>query len=107
MAEEVDPRHDESITEDTKPLPSEEPLTNLEPIKTVIMQEEEKHLENSKQRRMDFIAGTQSLLTVVILGLACVVAFSSRLFAVIRFESIIHEFDPWYASISQLIVNIV
>lgn len=54
-----------------------------------------KLLEESKQRSIDVITGTQSLLTVVILGLACMVAFSSRLFAVIRFESIIHEFDPW------------
>ncbi len=54
-----------------------------------------KLLEESKQRSMDVIAGTQSLLTVVILALACIVAFSSRLFAIIRFESIIHEFDPW------------
>ena len=54
-----------------------------------------KLLEESKQRSIDVITGTQSLLTVVILGLACIVAFSSRLFAVIRFESIIHEFDPW------------
>ena len=42
-----------------------------------------------------YVKGAQSLLVFVILGLACVVAFSSRLFAVIRFESIIHEFDPW------------
>lgn len=54
-----------------------------------------KLLEESKQRNIDVITGTQSLLTVVILALACLVAFSSRLFAVIRFESIIHEFDPW------------
>lgn len=39
--------------------------------------------------------GLQSLLTFVILTLTWIVAFSSRLFAVIRFESIIHEFDPW------------
>ena len=52
-------------------------------------------LEESKQRSIDVVTGTQSLLTVVILVLACIVAFSSRLFAVIRFESIIHEFDPW------------
>ena len=58
-------------------------------------QGKEKLLEESKQRSLDVIAGTQSLLIVVILGLACIVSFSSRLFAVIRFESIIHEFDPW------------
>lgn len=54
-----------------------------------------KLLEESKQRSLDLIAGTQSLLVVMILVLACIVSFSSRLFAVIRFESIIHEFDPW------------
>ncbi|VDN05981.1 unnamed protein product [Thelazia callipaeda] len=41
-------------------------------------------------------AGITSLLTFVILALAWVVGFASRLFAVIRFESIIHEFDPWF-----------
>lgn len=33
---------------------------------------------------------------VAILGLIALVAFSSRLFAVVRFESVIHEFDPWF-----------
>uniref|UniRef100_A0A3Q1AXT2 STT3 oligosaccharyltransferase complex catalytic subunit B n=2 Tax=Amphiprion TaxID=80969 RepID=A0A3Q1AXT2_AMPOC len=42
-------------------------------------------------------AGWQSLLSFSILFLACLAGFSSRLFAVIRFESIIHEFDPWDA----------
>ncbi|KAI6173511.1 Dolichyl-diphosphooligosaccharide--protein glycotransferase [Aphelenchoides besseyi] len=37
-----------------------------------------------------------SLLTFAILGLSSMVAFALRLFAVIRFESIIHEFDPWF-----------
>lgn len=37
----------------------------------------------------------QTLLRFTILALAWLVGFSSRLFAVIRFESIIHEFDPW------------
>nr|CAB3266667.1 dolichyl-diphosphooligosaccharide--protein glycosyltransferase subunit STT3B-like [Phallusia mammillata] len=37
-----------------------------------------------------------SLITVVVLALCCIIGFSSRLFAVIRFESIIHEFDPWF-----------
>uniref|UniRef100_M3ZKC8 Dolichyl-diphosphooligosaccharide--protein glycosyltransferase subunit STT3B n=1 Tax=Xiphophorus maculatus TaxID=8083 RepID=M3ZKC8_XIPMA len=41
-------------------------------------------------------AGWQSLLSFTILFLACLAGFSSRLFAVIRFESIIHEFDPWF-----------
>ena len=41
------------------------------------------------------LTGKQLLLTILILALACITAFSSRLFAIIRFESIIHEFDPW------------
>ncbi|XP_076819857.1 dolichyl-diphosphooligosaccharide--protein glycosyltransferase subunit STT3B-like isoform X2 [Clavelina lepadiformis] len=38
----------------------------------------------------------KSLIAVIVLTLCCIIAFSSRLFAVIRFESIIHEFDPWF-----------
>uniref|UniRef100_A0A8C2XBN1 Dolichyl-diphosphooligosaccharide--protein glycosyltransferase subunit STT3B n=1 Tax=Cyclopterus lumpus TaxID=8103 RepID=A0A8C2XBN1_CYCLU len=37
-----------------------------------------------------------SLLSFTILFLAWLAGFSARLFAVIRFESIIHEFDPWF-----------
>ncbi|KAF1817581.1 oligosaccharyl transferase subunit Stt3 [Eremomyces bilateralis CBS 781.70] len=39
---------------------------------------------------------TRSLLRVVILLCIAGAAISSRLFSVIRFESIIHEFDPWF-----------
>lgn len=39
--------------------------------------------------------GVSSLLLLTVLALACLCGFASRLFAVIRFESIIHEFDPW------------
>ncbi|KAJ3121996.1 hypothetical protein HK098_003181 [Nowakowskiella sp. JEL0407] len=35
-------------------------------------------------------------LRVVILSLVSILAFSTRLFSVIRFESVIHEFDPWF-----------
>lgn len=76
----------------------EQPSTSLSPTPKEApssTQDKAKLLEESKQRSLDVIAGAQSLLIVVILGLACIVAFSSRLFAVIRFESIIHEFDPW------------
>ncbi|CAG9862007.1 unnamed protein product [Phyllotreta striolata] len=41
-------------------------------------------------------AGISSLIIFVVLLLAWIAGFSSRLFAVIRFESIIHEFDPWF-----------
>lgn len=39
--------------------------------------------------------GFSTLITVTVLSLAWLAGFASRLFAVIRFESIIHEFDPW------------
>ncbi|KAH6659893.1 Oligosaccharyl transferase STT3 subunit-domain-containing protein [Truncatella angustata] len=39
---------------------------------------------------------TKTLLRVLILGLIAAAAVASRLFSVIRFESIIHEFDPWF-----------
>lgn len=54
--------------------------------------------EDTKARLQTSIknkAGYCSLLTFIILLLAWIAGFSSRLFAVIRFESIIHEFDPW------------
>ncbi|KAI5864962.1 STT3 subunit of Oligosaccharyl transferase, partial [Durotheca rogersii] len=38
----------------------------------------------------------KTLLRVIILCLIAAAAVSSRLFSVIRFESIIHEFDPWF-----------
>lgn len=91
-------------TEEVKPAPAVLAVREGEgpPIVAAIskdmspsVQAKAKLLEESKQRSLDVIAGTQSLLIVVILVLACIVAFSTRLFAVIRFESIIHEFDPW------------
>eukprot|EP00092_Neocalanus_flemingeri_P009078 GFUD01009770.1.p1 GENE.GFUD01009770.1~~GFUD01009770.1.p1 ORF type:complete len:773 (+),score=151.62 GFUD01009770.1:106-2424(+) len=41
-------------------------------------------------------SGAKSLIVFTVLALAWIAGFSSRLFAVIRFESIIHEFDPWF-----------
>ncbi|KAF4518973.1 hypothetical protein B566_EDAN007760 [Ephemera danica] len=41
-------------------------------------------------------SGGKSLIVFIVLLLAWVGGFASRLFAVIRFESIIHEFDPWF-----------
>ncbi|KAM3078116.1 oligosaccharyl transferase stt3 subunit [Clarireedia jacksonii] len=39
---------------------------------------------------------TRGVLRIVILCLIAAAAIASRLFSVIRFESIIHEFDPWF-----------
>lgn len=36
------------------------------------------------------------ILRTLILALICLVSFSIRMFSVLRFESIIHEFDPWF-----------
>ncbi|EME28971.1 dolichyl-diphosphooligosaccharide--protein glycosyltransferase [Galdieria sulphuraria] len=38
----------------------------------------------------------QLLFRFAVLLIACCVSFCIRLFAVIRYESIIHEFDPWF-----------
>jgi len=38
----------------------------------------------------------ESLLKLAVLSLAALVAFSTRLFSVLRFESVIHEFDPYF-----------
>lgn len=48
-----------------------------------------------KKPAFESASGYTNLITFVILGLAWFVGFSSRLFAIVRFESIIHEFDPW------------
>ncbi|KAI1729085.1 oligosaccharyl transferase STT3 subunit domain-containing protein [Ditylenchus destructor] len=48
------------------------------------------------KKSMQNNVGYTSLLTFVILALAWFVGFASRLFAIVRFESIIHEFDPWF-----------
>ncbi|KAI8364837.1 Oligosaccharyl transferase STT3 subunit-domain-containing protein [Choanephora cucurbitarum] len=42
------------------------------------------------------VSSQKTLLKRAILGLIAVVAFSSRLFSIVRYESIIHEFDPWF-----------
>ena len=36
------------------------------------------------------------VIKISILALICVLAFFVRVFSVIRFESVIHEFDPWF-----------
>jgi len=37
-----------------------------------------------------------TLLTMMILTMAAILSFSCRLFSVLRFESVIHEFDPYF-----------
>ncbi|TBU34004.1 oligosaccharyl transferase STT3 subunit [Dichomitus squalens] len=42
------------------------------------------------------VTNTSSLLRIIALALISGAAIASRLFAVVNFESIIHEFDPWF-----------
>lgn len=42
------------------------------------------------------LSGIPTVMKYAILGLICVLAFSIRLFAVVRYESVIHEFDPYF-----------
>ena len=67
---------------------------DADPPSTVALQEKKE--KSSVETFSSASEGITSLLTIVVLALACLAAFCSRLFAVIRFESIIHEFDPWY-----------
>ena len=36
------------------------------------------------------------MFQALILGAICILAFMCRLFSVVRYESVIHEFDPWF-----------
>jgi len=44
----------------------------------------------------NFTGKAEFVFQAAILGLICILAFSVRLFSVLRFESVIHEFDPWF-----------
>nr|CAI5821318.1 unnamed protein product [Callosobruchus analis] len=46
------------------------------------------HLHNAEKQ--------ETLLTLSILALAAILSFATRLFSVLRFESVIHEFDPYF-----------
>ena len=52
-------------------------------------------------------AGVKTLLIFVSLACICLAGFLTRLFSVIRYESIIHEFDPWfnYRATYHMVVN--
>ncbi|KAF2892466.1 hypothetical protein ILUMI_13685 [Ignelater luminosus] len=52
--------------------------------------------KSSTMLKINSKTGFSSLIIFTVLLLAWIAGFSSRLFAVIRFESIIHEFDPWF-----------
>lgn len=64
--------------------------------KKVVLPEKKPMAKQMKSSTLTNAAGLSSLITFTVLLLAWISGFASRLFAVIRFESIIHEFDPWY-----------
>lgn len=55
------------------------------------MSETSSRVKNFSSRNV----GISSLIVFSVLLMCWIAGFASRLFAVIRFESIIHEFDPW------------
>lgn len=50
----------------------------------------------SSEEDSEDLSGIPTVLKWSILGLICLLAFSIRLFAVVRYESVIHEFDPYF-----------
>jgi len=64
------------------------------PTKIDVPQKEE--ISGFRKSISKFIDDWSPILKVTILCLICFLAFASRIFSVIRFESIIHEFDPWF-----------
>lgn len=63
--------------------------------KNVMFPEKKAQAKQMKSSTLTNAVGLSSLITFTVLLLAWISGFASRLFAVIRFESIIHEFDPW------------
>ena len=43
-----------------------------------------------------FSGKSEFVFQALILGAICILAFMCRLFSVVRYESVIHEFDPWF-----------
>lgn len=69
--------------------------TSAAGAKKVMFPDKKPSAKQMKSSTLTNAAGLSSLVTFTILLLAWISGFASRLFAIIRFESIIHEFDPW------------
>ncbi|XP_003395697.1 dolichyl-diphosphooligosaccharide--protein glycosyltransferase subunit STT3B isoform X1 [Bombus terrestris] len=74
-------------------LPNRTSITN---IRKDMFPDKKSTSKQMKTSTLTNAAGLSSLITFTVLLLAWISGFASRLFAVIRFESIIHEFDPWF-----------
>lgn len=53
-------------------------------------------LKVTEEATEEDLSGIPTVMKWAILGLICLLAFSIRLFAVVRYESVIHEFDPYF-----------
>eukprot|EP01100_Stratorugosa_tubuloviscum_P015335 TRINITY_DN8745_c0_g1_i1.p1 TRINITY_DN8745_c0_g1~~TRINITY_DN8745_c0_g1_i1.p1 ORF type:complete len:722 (+),score=330.85 TRINITY_DN8745_c0_g1_i1:40-2205(+) len=71
---------------------------NTEPIKKVKVEVVKIKTETIplEQQILNFLTQNSSLLLYSTLILIYIIAFSTRLFSVLRFESVIHEFDPYF-----------
>lgn len=56
--------------------------------------ENEVNIQNTEGNSIQ--SGFVSFFEYFILGLICIIAFSVRLFAVVKWESVIHEYDPYF-----------
>lgn len=74
-------------------LPNKSSTTNT---KKIMFPDKKTTTKQMKTSTITNAAGLSSLIIFTVLLLAWIAGFASRLFAVIRFESIIHEFDPWF-----------
>ena len=45
---------------------------------------------------LNYLNANKSALRATILFLIALMGFGQRLFSIVRYESIIHEFDPWF-----------
>eukprot|EP00953_Heterococcus_sp_UTEX-ZZ885_P039746 20361-Heterococcus_DN1.PRE.1 len=55
-----------------------------------------KTLATNYEQEEEQLTGLPVLMKYGILALICAMAFFIRLFAVVRYESVIHEFDPYF-----------
>ncbi|KAJ3092940.1 oligosaccharyl transferase stt3 subunit [Quaeritorhiza haematococci] len=77
-------------------------------VQQFVSQRPGSHFKTQNMALLGLSSSSESIwLRVVVLSLVGILAFSSRLFSVIRFESVIHEFDPWfnYRTTRQLVEN--
>ena len=80
------PNEETSTENDNQPTQEEEEnVTTITPF-----------MENLFKMHFKWMTKCSGCLTVLTLLLLCLIAFGIRIFSVIKFESIIHEFDPWF-----------